>query len=78
MAIEAIRDEVLALPEGERGRLVADLLASLEPRAEADEISTHAAWLEELGQRAKRAVSGEEPGELWSNVEAQLRNELAG
>lgn len=78
MAIEAIRAEVLALPEGERGRLAADLLASLEPPPPADEPATHEAWLEELARRAERAVSGEEPGELWSDVEARLRNELAG
>ena len=78
MTIDAIREEALALPEGERGRLAADLLASLEPPALSDEPATHQAWLEELGRRAQRAMSGEEPGELWSDVEARLRNELAG
>lgn len=77
MAIDAIREEALALPESERGRLAADLLASLEPPVSADEPTTHEAWLEELARRAQRAVSGEEPGELWSDVETRLRNELA-
>ena len=78
MAIDAIRKEALALPESERGRLAADLLASLEPPAMADQPATQEAWLAELSQRAELAVSGEEPGELWSDVEARLRNELAG
>lgn len=78
MAIDSIREEALALPEDERGRLAADLLASLEPPAPADEPDTHEAWLAELARRAERALSGEEPGELWSDVEARLRNELAG
>jgi hypothetical protein len=34
------------------------------------------AWLEELARRAQRALSGQEPGELWSEVEARLRNDL--
>jgi hypothetical protein len=78
VALDAIREEVLALPESDRGRLAADLLASLEPPVAEGEPSTHEAWLEELARRAKRALSGEEPGELWSDVEARLRNELAG
>lgn len=78
VAIDAIREEALALPESERGRLAADLLASLEPSVLADEPATHATWLEELARRAQRAMSGDEPGELWSDVEARLRNELAG
>ena len=78
MAIDAIREEALALSENERGRLAADLLASLEPPTHTDEPAAHEAWLEELAQRAQRALSGEDPGELWSDVEARLRNELAG
>lgn len=78
MPIEAIRKEALALPESERGRLAADLLASLEPPGLANEAAAHEAWLEELARRAQRAVGGEEPGELWSDVEARLRNDLAG
>src|SRR5688500_1932787 len=78
VAIDAVREEALALSESERGRLAADLLASLQPPVPADEPTTHEAWLEELAQRAERALSGEEPGELWSDVEVQLRNELTG
>lgn len=78
VAMDAIREEALALPPGERGRLAADLLASLEPPVAADEASTHEAWLVELGRRAERARSGDAPGELWGDVERRLRDELAG
>lgn len=78
MEIDSFREEALALPEIERRRLVADLLASVEPSGVADEPAMHKAWLEEVARRGKRAVSGEEPGELWSRVEARLRHELAG
>jgi hypothetical protein len=78
VTIDAIRDEALALPPIDRGRLAAELLASLEPPVPADEPSTHAAWLDELTRRAERALSGEEPGEPWVVVEQRLRNELAG
>lgn len=78
MAIDAVREEALALSEIDRGRLAADLLASLEPPAPADEAAITAEWIEELTRRAQRALSGEEPGELWADVEQRLRNELAG
>lgn len=77
MTIESIREEALALSETDRGRLAAELLASLESPAPADEPSAHDAWLAELRRRAQRALSGEEQGELWSHVEQQLRNELS-
>lgn len=76
MTVDSIREEALALPEPDRGRLAADLLASLEPPALVDEASAHEAWIDELTRRAKRALSGEEQGELWSHVERRLRNEL--
>lgn len=76
VTVDSIREEALALPESDRGRLAADLLASLEPPALADEASAHEAWIEELTRRAKRALNGEERGELWADVERRLRNEL--
>lgn len=78
MSIDSVRDGALALPEPERAELAADLLASLGPPVPKRDAAARAAWSEELTRRAERALSGEEPGELWSDVERRLREELNG
>ncbi len=35
-------------------------------------------WSQELDRRARRALSGEAPGEDWPNVRQRLADDLAG
>jgi hypothetical protein len=50
--------EALQLDEGQRAVLALDLMDSLSPPDLRDEAS----WIEEIERRARRALSGEEPG----------------
>lgn len=76
MAIDGLREQALALSADERGELAADLLASLAPPPGVDETARQAEWLAEISRRAERALSGEEPGEEWADVEARIRQQL--
>jgi putative addiction module component len=50
--------EALKLDDEARATLALELLDSLSPPEPRDEAS----WIEEIERRARRAVSGEEPG----------------
>ncbi len=62
MAPRDLLDEALRLPPTERGRLVHDLIRSLEDSAPEDPLAVEQAWASELEQRAARALSGETSG----------------
>jgi len=70
---DELRDQALQLPIKDRAALAADLLASLDGEPEAD---VEAAWAEEVEQRARRLLSGEDPGHAWEDVRARLRTEF--
>ena len=74
---EAVLREALTLPTRDRAEVAAELLASLDEPAMTDPEAVRAAWAEELEQRARRALSGEDPGEAWPALRDRLRNKLS-
>lgn len=50
--------EALKLDEGQRASLALELMDSVSPPDRRDEAS----WIAEIERRARRAISGEEPG----------------
>lgn len=70
-----LRERALRLPIKERAALAAELLASLDGEPEAD---VDAAWAAEVEQRARRLLSGEDPGHSWEDVRARLKAEFGG
>lgn len=77
MAIDAIRNDVLALPPEDRAELAAALLDSLGPEPEADQDEVERAWGVELERRAAALDSGEDPGISWEDALAEARRHLA-
>lgn len=73
---EAILRDALALPSRARAVVASELLASLEERAVDDAEAVAAAWAQELEQRARRVLSGEDSGESWPLVRDRLRDSL--
>lgn len=77
MAIDAIRDGVLSLPEADRAELAAVLLASLGPEPESDQPEVEQTWALELNRRAAALDSGEDPGVSWEDALTKARQTLA-
>jgi hypothetical protein len=75
---EALLREALALPEGDRADVAAELLASLDMPASDDPATVRSLWAQELERRARRMLSGKAVGEEWSGVRQRLADELAG
>lgn len=73
---EGILRKALTLPAQARASVAAELLASLDEDAVDDEDAVKAAWTEELEHRARRAQSGDDPGEPWPIVRDRVRNKL--
>lgn len=73
---EAVLREALTLPSAERAEVAAELLASLDEPTQGGADAVKAAWAEELEDRARRALSGEDAGEPWSELRDRLRNRL--
>lgn len=73
----ALLADVLALPDGERADLAAELLASLETTPAEDVTAAHAAWSEELERRARRVLAGESAPEAWDVVRDRVARELS-
>ena len=61
---EEVLKEALQLSEGERARVAAELLASLEPDVETRDGE---AWIAEVGRRAQAAIAGV-PGLTWDET----------
>lgn len=68
MAARDLLDEALKLPPTERGRLVHDLIRSLEDAEAEDPRVVEQAWDSELEERATRALSGESQGKSLEAV----------
>jgi hypothetical protein len=71
-----VRD-ALALPAERRAEFAADLLASLDRDEHDDPDAVRAAWAAELERRARRALSGEDPGRPWPEVRGRVSSKLA-
>lgn len=78
MKAEDLRRQALALTDGERADLAAELLASLDEQAEDDAEVVRVVWAEEIERRARMVIAGESPTEPWEIVRQRLVDELAG
>jgi len=74
--VEALLREALALPDGDRADVAAELLASLDSAAADDPATVQALWREELERRAKRVLSRQTISEDWPTVRQRLTDEL--
>ena len=73
---ETVRD-ALALPMDRRAQVAAELLASLDQPVQDDPEIVRTEWAQELEHRARRALSGADPGEPWPEVRDIIRGALA-
>ena len=80
MSEEAQRllDELRKLSLDERVEIAMELLADLDGATldSAAEEDVGRAWAVEVGRRAERALSGDDPGTPWSEVEEGIRRRL--
>ena len=67
--------EALELPQAERARLAAELLASLEPDVPGEQRGAEE-WIAELERRARAAIDGD-PGVTWTDARRQIQDRLS-
>ncbi len=72
---DRLLDEALKLAPDERARIVAELLATLEPDLPSEPRS-QSEWVEETERRARAALAGS-PGVSWSEARDQIRSWLS-
>jgi putative addiction module component (TIGR02574 family) len=72
--VDRLLVEALKLEPDERARIVAELLASLEPDVPNDR-RTDAEWVDEIERRARAAVAGN-PGVPWATAFDQIQSRL--
>jgi hypothetical protein len=70
---EDVLREALLLSEGERARVAAELLASLEPDVETRDGE---AWIAEVERRAQAATGGL-PGLSWDETRTQIEERIS-
>jgi hypothetical protein len=68
-------DAALTLSTEERAKMASELIASLDAPPDA---RSRSEWLAEVEQRARAALSGDDPGEDWPSLIFELRQELGG
>ncbi|HEY6219286.1 MAG TPA: addiction module protein [Gemmatimonadaceae bacterium] len=66
--------EALKLTPEERARIVAELLATLEPDSPSQR-RTDDEWIQEIERRARAAMAGN-PGVPWAEARDQIRSRL--
>jgi len=67
--------EALKLAPDERARIVAELLATLEPDLPSQRRS-EGEWIQEIERRARAAMAGS-PGVSWAEARAQVQSRLS-
>jgi putative addiction module component (TIGR02574 family) len=67
--------EALKLAPDERARIVAELLATLEPDVPSERGERE--WVQEIERRARAALAGS-PGLSWTEARDQVRSRLSG
>ena len=70
---EEVLKEALQLSEGERARVAAELLASLEPDVETRDGE---AWIAEVERRAHAAIAGV-PGLTWLETRTRIEERIS-
>lgn len=73
-ATKSLLDAALKLSPRERAALAHDLLVSLEVEAAPGDVDT--GWADEAEKRAKKLLSGEDPGQAWDDVCGRLFEEF--
>ena len=73
--VDRVLGEALKLAPDERARIVAELLATLEPDTPSDQ-RTEADWVQELERRARAAIAGS-PGVPWATPRDQIQSRLS-
>lgn len=73
--VDRLLDEVLKLTPDERARIVAELLATLEPDPPSQRRSDEE-WIHEIERRARAAIAGN-PGVSWTEARDQIRSRLS-
>jgi putative addiction module component (TIGR02574 family) len=68
-----ILEQALALPETERARVVAELLASLDRESDED---AEAEWATEITRRARRAHADPDGGIDWDTARQEIRDSI--
>jgi putative addiction module component (TIGR02574 family) len=74
-AADRLLDEALKLGPDERARIVAELLATLEPDLPTERRG-EAEWVQEIERRARAAMAGS-PGLPWPEVRAEIKRRLS-
>lgn len=73
LSAEDVLKDALQLPEPERARVAAELLASLEPDIETRDSD---AWIAEVERRAQAANAGV-PGLTWEETRARVEERIS-
>lgn len=73
-AADRVLDDALKLAPDERARIVAELLATLEPDVPGQQRSDEE-WIREIERRARAALAGS-PGVSWTDAREQIRSRL--
>jgi len=66
----------MALPDGERNDLVAELIARYPAPDDAPEVDSPE-WVVEIERRARRVLAGESTADDWEVAEARILARLA-
>jgi Putative addiction module component len=74
-AADRLLDEALKLAPDERARIVAELLATLEPDLSGEQRSDQE-WIRVVERRARAAAAGSS-GALWADAREQIRSCLS-
>ncbi|HWL43305.1 MAG TPA: addiction module protein [Ilumatobacter sp.] len=69
-------EQVMALPDGERNDLVAELIARYPAPDDAPEVDSPE-WVVEIERRARRVLAGESTADDWEVAEARILARLA-
>lgn len=72
--VDRLLGEALKLAPDERARIVAELLATLEPDLPTQQRGD-AEWIQEIERRARAAMAGS-PGVTWTEAREQIRSRL--
>jgi putative addiction module component (TIGR02574 family) len=71
--VDDLLKQALQLPEGERARVAAELLASLDPDVD---VRNEDAWIAEIERRAEAAIGGV-AGLSWDETRRQVEARLS-
>ena len=74
-AADKLLSKALKLTSDERARLVAELLATLEPDLPSEQRSDDE-WIQEIERRVRAAIAGS-PGVGWADARSQILKRLA-